>query len=175
MIRALKESLEPATIKTAFEATGVYPWNADLILGKAVRAFPNPKSVDTSLPSPTQEMITAIIEATPRSEKVQVTKFRKHKLESNKIFLLDDMVAHDDEYYKNKDQVELEKKEKARAKKEAAQAKQQVKEEQKKRLQEEREEKKLKNEAADEAAAKRRRQTRCHYCSTQEYLHAYCC
>lgn len=95
-----------------------------------------------------------------------MTKFRKHKLESNKIFLLDDMVAHDDEYYKNKEQVELEKKEKARAKKEAAQAKRQVKEEQKKRLQEEREEKKRKKEAADEAAAKRRRQTRCHYCPT---------
>jgi hypothetical protein len=40
-------------------------------------------------------MILAIIEASPRSDKTKVSKFRKHKMESGKLFLLDDIVRHD--------------------------------------------------------------------------------
>jgi hypothetical protein len=52
MMRALKEALEPGPIKASFANTGIYPWNPDRIRENAQQAFPDPKSVDCTLPAP---------------------------------------------------------------------------------------------------------------------------
>lgn len=164
MLRALKESLKPAVIKTSFARTGIYPWNPELILSNARAAFPNADSVGADLPSPTKKMIVAIIEATPRSKEVAVTPFRKHRLESSQIFILDDFVARNNEYYENKEKEEADRRKKAREKKEAAEKRHRDVAEQKKIRLEEREEKKRRKEQENEEKAKRARQSKCHFC-----------
>ena len=49
-------------------------------------------------------MITAILETTPRSQKVAVSKFRKHEHSKNQIFRLDDLVRLDKKYHEERDQ-----------------------------------------------------------------------
>ena len=79
MMRAVKDCLKPEVIKSSFANTGIYPWNPEIILQKARTAFPNRETVLADLPTPVQEMITAILETTPRNQKVAVSKFRKHE------------------------------------------------------------------------------------------------
>ena len=93
MMRALKESLEPGPIVAKLANTGVYPWNSEKILEKARLAFPQANPVLEGLPSPAQEMMKLVSEASPRSNKVTVTRFQKHVELSGKLFSYDDSKA----------------------------------------------------------------------------------
>jgi hypothetical protein len=112
-------------------------------------------------------MIIAIIEASPRSDKTKVSKFRKHKMESGKLFLLDDIVRHDAQYKEARRKEEEEKKAKAQARKETAEANRQMKVDQKKQREEARQDKKRKQEQENQQKAKRARQASCSYCTAK--------
>ena len=78
MMRALKESLEPAPVVASFANTGIYLREPEKMLEKARVAFPRGNPVLEGLPSPAQEMMQLVSEASPRGNKVAVTRFQKH-------------------------------------------------------------------------------------------------
>ena len=102
-MRALKKSLEPGPIVASFANTGVYPWNSEKILEKARLAFPQANPVLEGLPSPAQEMMKLVSEASPRSNKVTVTRFQKHVELSGKLFSYDDIKSADEKFQAEKE------------------------------------------------------------------------
>ena len=103
IMRALKKSLEPGPIVASFANTGVYPWNSEKILEKARLAFPQANPVLEGLPSPAQEMMKLVSEASPRSNKVTVTRFQKHVELSGKLFSYDDIKSADEKFQAEKE------------------------------------------------------------------------
>ena len=109
-------------------------------------------------------MITAILEITPRNQKVAVSKFRKHEHSKNQIFRPDDLVRLDKKYYEERDQeaadkaaAQIEKKDATALKKENQEAMKQLRQNQK-------DLKKRLKEYETEEKANRQRQSTCRFC-----------
>lgn len=101
-MRALKESLEPAPVVASFANTGIYPWDPEKILEKARLAFPRGNPVLEGLPSPAQEMMQLVSEASPRGNKVAVTRFQKHGELSGKLFSIERIKSADERFQAEK-------------------------------------------------------------------------
>lgn len=166
MMRALKESLEPGPIVASFANTGVYPWNSEKILEKARLAFPQANPVLEGLPSPAQEMMKLVSEASPRSNKVTVTRFQKHVELSGKLFSYDDIKSADEKFQAEKEAEAAEKAAQQAGRKERQEERRRATEEQKRRREAARAEKKRLREQAEADQAKRKKETTCGYCSS---------
>ena len=166
MMRALKESLEPGPIGASFANTGIYPWNPEKILEKARLAFPQAEAVPEDLPSPAQEMMKLVSEASPRSNKVAVTRFQQHAELTGKIFNYDDLCSADQRFQEERQAGAAEKAARQAARKEAQAERRRATEEQKRRQEAARAERRRVREQGEADRAKRRRQTGCAYCSS---------
>lgn len=114
MVRALHESLDQNIIPASFLNTGIYPWNPEKKKENARAALTDPCSVDPDLPIPIQNEILSRIEASPRDNKVTVSRFQKYGIEDSAPNTFEAILHQHTEYHQKRHEAALEKEENAR-------------------------------------------------------------